>query len=116
MPSDFSISITGIQELQNYVAVLSGTLKTKLQTQVDEIVEQAYQQMQRDVPVRTGKLKKSIKKADSGGGNTMAQITVSAPYAGYVEFGTFRQRPQPFATNAYNFIISQLERNILAIK
>lgn len=119
MPNEgFSISVTGLQELSSYVATLPTLLKTGLTTNINEIFDQAYEQMQKDVPVRTGNLKRSIKKSGGQGESSkvLAQITVSAPYAGYVNFGTFRMRPRPFATSAYNMIISQLGRNMLVMK
>lgn len=44
-------------------------------------------------PVRTGALRKSI-KADHRG--LSADIGSSVPYAGFVEYGTYKDSPQPF--------------------
>lgn len=44
-------------------------------------------------PVRTGRLKRSIKKTGTKGGYL---ITVNAPYAVYVEYGTRHRAANPF--------------------
>jgi HK97 gp10 family phage protein len=46
-------------------------------------------------PIRTGALRASITAASAGG--TQWEVTASAPYAGYVEFGTAQHgAAQPF--------------------
>lgn len=50
-------------------------------------------------PVDTGNLRSSIKTSDlrhTTGNSPAADVTASAEYATYVEFGTSRMAPQPF--------------------
>lgn len=54
-------------------------------------------------PVDTGFLRNSIGTTITGdgrGGIVSATVGPTADYAGYVEFGTSRQRPQPFMNPA----------------
>jgi hypothetical protein len=73
-------------------------------------LEQATGRMQRDCPVRTGFLKRSIKLNQGGDGSILAQINITAKYAGFVNFGTWRMLPRPFASDGYNFILSEMKR------
>jgi HK97 gp10 family phage protein len=110
MAGGFSMEVTGLQELATYAATLAATLKPQITLQLSSIFEQATGRMQRDVPVRTGFLKNSIKLNKGGGGEILVQINITAKYAGFVNFGTFRMRPRPFASNGYNFILSEMKR------
>lgn len=50
-------------------------------------------------PVDSGNLRASI-RAEAN--KTHGEVTVGAPYASYVEFGTMNQKPQPFLHPAFN--------------
>jgi HK97 gp10 family phage protein len=110
MAGGFSLQVTGFQELANYAMQLATTLKPMITLQLSQIFEQATGRMQRDCPVRTGFLKGSIKLNKGGDGAILVQINITAKYAGFVNFGTFRMRPRPFASNGYNFILSEMKR------
>lgn len=50
-----------------------------------------------ECPVRTGRLRNSISYEVERDGDTIIGIVkASAPYAQYVEYGTVKQKPQPF--------------------
>jgi len=110
MPSGFSIEITGFQEAASALTTLPNTLKTNLVTQVGELFDEAANRARSDCPVRTGNLKRSITVNKSASNTTIAQINITAKYAGFVNFGTKKMKPRPFATNAYNLILSELSR------
>jgi HK97 gp10 family phage protein len=109
MAGGFSLQITGIQQLADYATLLAATIKPQITIQLSQIFEQATARMARDCPVRTGFLKNSI-KMNEGSGTILVQINITAKYAGFVNFGTFRMRPRPFASNGYNFILSEMKR------
>lgn len=104
-----SLSASGITEAITYIDNMARTFKPNLTAAVNQIFDMAESQMYRDCPVRTGYLRSTIKKATAGG-NTLARIDVSAPYAGIVNFGSGSRPPKPFATNGYYFILAELKR------
>jgi HK97 gp10 family phage protein len=52
-------------------------------------------EMRSNAPVRTGELRNSVQATDEG-------AVATAPYAAYVEYGTSRTAPQPFAGPSVN--------------
>lgn len=58
---------------------------------------EAYEAAKENCPVRTGRLKNSIKSETFG--NT-ATVSANTDYAVFVELGTGRTAPQPFMQNA----------------
>ncbi len=59
--------------------------------------QKAYEAARENCPVRTGRLKSSIKSETFG--NT-AIVSANTDYAVFVELGTGRTAPQPFMQNA----------------
>ena len=72
-----------------------------------EILEEGWQgewsrkvadEMRRNAPVDTGRLRDSIQTTDDG-------VIVGVPYGGFVEYGTSDTAPQPFVAPAVNRLI-----------
>lgn len=67
------------------------------QSEVDKLTDEwattVVRVAEMKAPMRTGRLKRSIKKVSTKGGYT---ITVNAPYAVYVEYGTRHRAANPF--------------------
>ncbi|GBC68389.1 hypothetical protein HRbin01_00070 [archaeon HR01] len=55
-------------------------------------------------PVRTGRLRASIKASREG--PLLYVVEASAPYAGYVEFGTSKMPPKPFMGPAISIALA----------
>lgn len=108
MADGFSMQITGLTELETAVTQLAANIKPTLIQQVGQIFEQGADRMRADCPVRTGFLKNSIAVNTSSSGNILAEINITAGYAGFVNFGTSRMSPRPFASNGYNFIVTAM--------
>jgi HK97 gp10 family phage protein len=111
MPSGFSLEISGIQQLATYASSLATQIKPKVTEEITTVFNAAANRMRSDCPVRTGRLKKSI-AVNSGGGNgdnILVQINIPTGYAGFVNFGTHRMKPRPFASNGYNYILETLK-------
>ena len=102
--------IKGLEELQSGVRSIATNLRPEIQQYVGGIMEGELPKMIKDAPYRTGRLRKSGSFKMGGGKGILAQIKFSAPYAGFVNGGTYRMRPRPFATNGYNRIKSKLRR------
>jgi HK97 gp10 family phage protein len=62
--------------------------------------------------VRTGNLRDSISEPDvrKSSGALVGQITIAAPYAGYLERGTGRIAPRPFVRPAIDALLKGLSR------
>ena len=63
------------------------------------------------VPVKTGKLRASISARKLGtlaSGNVRWTLVATAPYASDVEYGTGRQRSQPYLRPAYRMYQAQM--------
>lgn len=72
-------------------------IKGNLQKGMKKAVEIVKNQAKADVPVRTGKLQKSITgKVQSKGNNIIGRVEVGEFYAHFIEFGTQHSSPQPF--------------------
>jgi HK97 gp10 family phage protein len=110
MPSGFSLQVTGLQELANFVQQLATNIKPSLIIALSTIFDAGANRMRSDCPVRTGNLKRSITLNKSPQGNILVQINITAKYAGFVNFGTVHMRPRPYASNGYNFILSEMKR------
>lgn len=110
MPGGFSLQITGLQELAAYATQLAVNIKPSLILAISQIFDVGANRMRSDCPVRTGNLKRSITLNKTAEGSILVQINITAKYAGFVNFGTVRMRPRPFATNGYNLILSEMKR------
>lgn len=105
----FSLKIEGLQELAAYTTQLARNIKPSITIALSEIFEAGANRMRSDCPVRTGNLKRSI-TLNEGSGTILVQINITAKYAGFVNFGTHRMRPRPFASNGYAFILAEMKR------
>ena len=110
MPQGFSLQITGLNELATYATQLARNIKPSIILALSEIFDVGANRMRSDCPVRTGTLRRSITLNKSAEGAILVQINITAKYAGFVNFGTIRMRPRPFATNGYNLILSEMKR------
>jgi HK97 gp10 family phage protein len=109
MAGGFSLEISGIQQLAAYASSLATQIKPKITEELTTVFETSANRMRNDCPVRTGRLKKSIAVNSGGNDNILVQINIPTGYAGFVNFGTHKMRPRPFASNGYNFILEQLK-------
>jgi len=66
------------------------------------------------VPVDTGALRQSITVGGDKIGGEVFSVFVDAgmDYAGYVEFGTFKQKPQPYFYNSVRDSIKSFNKDI----
>ena len=103
------IIFKGLVELQDALRD-----KTKLES-VKKIVKlngsEMQQQAQRNAPVDTGTLKRSIGLNVSDGGMT-AKVEAKTDYAPYVEFGTRYMNAQPYMKPAFNQQKGKFKRDL----
>lgn len=73
--------------------VLSASAAAKAAKLVAKAAEDVKQEARRRAPVRSGKMRDSISVSISG---LTAEIGPTVYWAPFIEYGTVRQRPQPF--------------------
>ena len=95
--------VTGIETIDAYGSKLDSGLDNAIKITLDEIGRSIVDEAQRLVPVRTGKLRQSIRiksvRVTSRGGELEGGAYIK--YARYVEYGTSKQRARNYLTNAF---------------
>lgn len=92
MPKNFSVRLTGFKEFQEMLK--RNPDKEAISNALDQGAEIVYIGAKELVPVDTGFLKSTIKKINKS--KLTKIVEVSAPYAGFVEFGTSKMRAKPY--------------------
>lgn len=84
--------------------LVEGEVMDNIEKWADEIVEQA----QTLAPVKTGRLRQSIRKEDPA--EKKIDIIADTEYSLYIEYGTKNRTPQPFLRPAMIKVIKDKER------
>ena len=94
MSFSLSISVKGVKGAQDALSQFPESIDELIKTKLEEIAIDTVTEMQSLVPVDTGALQDSIgyDVTDEGTLNFVAE----QDYAGFVEYGTGRQEPQPY--------------------
>ena len=94
------VKINGISEMKRALEK-----QAKVEQMVSSVVKlngaELQQKAQRNAPVDTGNLRRSINLSIKDAGMT-AEVTAMADYSGYVEYGTRFMNAQPFMAPAFN--------------
>jgi HK97 gp10 family phage protein len=94
MPST-TVTIQGLAELNALLSGLPMAIQRIFQRVGSWYAKAVYDEANSRVPVRTGRLKRSI-------GQTLSMVEIrifaTAPYAAFVNFGTYRMPARPFLT------------------
>lgn len=90
-----NVQIEGIDELNTLFKNLVPEMEKAFTNITSQYSNDILQEMRSIVPVKTGYLKSTI-----GGGvsSTTMQLYVTAPYAGFINYGTRRMKARPFFT------------------
>jgi HK97 gp10 family phage protein len=95
----FAIQFKGIQELQSMLSDFASSVKgAEMASALELIGQNIADEMQFNCPVDTGLLQSEIGVTEAGPDH----VTVESPtgYAGFVNFGTVYQEPQPYFSDA----------------
>lgn len=114
----------GLEAFRDYVTrIIPQAVQESAEAALDRAGDDGLERMQRSVPVRTGDLKSTCRKR-SGREPTQAgtfHVELAAGgmrgraagnlvnYAGYVEYGTSRQRPQPYLSPSIRYATRRVE-------
>ena len=101
--------IQGLTELTNSFDRLKSKSDSFMTRQIHLAASGIAKDANRDVPVDTGKLLRSINVNKS---NKMATVHVDAKYAGYVEKGTVKMRAQPYIIKHIEPRVNKMMSNI----
>lgn len=99
MPFEFDLNVTELNQYQRQLENASGNINLAARAVTAKYTDLIVKEAKRLVPVDTGRLRDSITadtKGEAGRSIATGDIVADAPYAGFVEFGTVRQAPQPF--------------------
>lgn len=102
-----SVTIEGLDQFQTFIRLLEPDLSDVFFRIGNEYANLMYSTMRSVVPVRTGFLRSTIGKSSS---TTEIMVYVDAEYAGYVNFGTSRQKAQPYFTNTVQQFTPEFEK------
>ena len=97
-----SLNVKGLDEAIDAIIRISKGLGPVATATLNEIAEGVVEQAQGLAPVKTGRLRASI--GITAQGDNFVEVSATAPYAGYVEFGTIKMSPRPFMRPALAFI------------
>lgn len=94
------VKLSGVSELKRALKTQSDTGKAvKMAVKLNGA--ELQQKAQRNAPVDTGNLRRSIVLSIRDGGMT-AEVTATADYSAYVEYGTRYMEAQPYMLPAFN--------------
>ena len=93
------ITVKGLDNLSNYLRSIPLKLRQPVHNALQQGGELIADKARQIVPVRTGYLKSTIYSKVKGNWNI--EVGAYAPYGGYVEYGTSRQRAQPYLRPAF---------------
>jgi HK97 gp10 family phage protein len=83
----------------NAIPALIAFVESESRAAVKASADRIAQKARNYAPVDTGALRNSIEAVSNIAGKE-AEVRVSAPYAAYVEYGTYKMDAQPFLTPA----------------
>src|ERR1043166_3531799 len=97
-----SVQIKGLEEAIKLLKEFGDTTIPKMiPDALNQLGDDMVTSMQGNAPVRTGYLRSHIAKSVAG---TELTVESSAPYSGFVNFGTIHQKPQPFFSSTVETI------------
>lgn len=111
-----NIKVEGLKDamrrIDNFMVRLEPTTFAVLQEVAKELVEDAKGY----APTRTGFLRSNIQIIDEDRSKKEIIVASSAPYSGFVEFGTSKARAQPFmqpaVENAKKVLVDEIEKRL----
>jgi HK97 gp10 family phage protein len=93
-----TITIRGLTEAMQAASAVPGRIEANTEASLDRVASSTLDDAKKDCPVRTGRLKNSLSVEKE---RLKRQIGTDVLYAGFVELGTSRQRPQPYLFPAW---------------
>lgn len=121
MNQDVTFRVEGLNKLLRALEQLDDEAKQQFKAVGKWAGEQVAKEARGIVPVRTGRLQKSIKASPTGRGAVVRAGRAAVPYAGPIHFGWGRRNifPQPFlyqaADRRFDEVVDQYLAQIYAV-
>ena len=113
MSFPFILEGEGLEEALKAFGSMDAKLRSQVHYALTEAVILAHQIARSLAPVRTGRLRSSIYWRASGFYlGEWVEFGASAPYAGFVEYGTRYMAPRPFMRPALERAMKHFEREV----
>lgn len=109
------VKITGLNSLRDKLRALVPRVRNEVRQRVAEALLLIETDAKLFAPVDTGRLRSSI-HAETASDGLSGTVGTNVEYADHVEFGTSRQRAQPFLFPAYEKNRAALLANLKNIK
>ena len=109
-----TFKIKGVDKLIKDIQKLDAQTQKECKALVFDAATDIEVQATAKVPVDTGRLRGSIGKEPLSNGFG-ARVSANTNYAAFVEFGTTRQRPQPYMTPAFLKVSVQFVNDLKAL-
>ena len=107
-----NVRIIGLDKLKTKFNRMKSTSDSVMTRQIHLAAERIAERANREVPVDTGRLLRSI---DVELRNKFATVKVDAPYARYVEEGTKYMRAQPYILKHIKPSIDKMTANLIRL-
>lgn len=106
----FTFDFSELDRLASDLVSGAATVERRAETDVlDPAADELFAKSQASVPVDTGRLKSSGEIDESAGAR---EVGYTAPYAAYVEFGTYKDAPQPFLFPHVDGVVRDMEDDL----
>ncbi len=110
--SGMKVSVTGVDGIIRNLHATSARLVATLNAQIAMCSARIVTNAKANAPYRTGRLRNSIAARIS---RLEAEIVATAPYAGFVEHGTWKMRAHPFLLPALEMERAYLLANLATV-
>lgn len=108
-----SVTIEGWERIQNFLNLFSSEVRKSGDELVELAAEMTANEARHLVPVRTGRLQRSIEVMRLG--FMMWKAFSDLYYAGYVEFGTSRMHARPYFRPAWAMVEPRLTEALYSL-
>ena len=99
------IRVYGVGDVVNRLEEIKERVREFISREIQEVGDYCVKRARELAPVRTGRLRSSINMRIVAGG---VVVEATAPYAGYVEYGTRFMRPRPYIRPAVREALERL--------
>ncbi len=107
------IRILGVERVVSRLDRIKNRINAFVDSSVSEAGELCWRRARELAPVRTGRLRDSIRISRARRGEAIVEAT--APYAGYVEYGTRYMKPRPYMRPAAAEAVEKLREKLREI-
>ncbi len=102
------VKADGLEEALNGLIGISAGLKPISKAALQDVAEDVVAKARQNAPVKSGRLQGSIDVQATG--DDFVVVGATAPYAGFVEYGTRKMLPRPFMAPALAYVADEYSK------